>query len=83
MQILLNAAVAIVALVILYTIWGGAHLLARYRMGDRKLGCRGPSSDDWGNAVCCHTGEPCERAETCEQDGHAPCAPEADACRPR
>jgi len=59
--ILLNAAVALGALVIIFGVWGGVHLLARKRMGDRQIGCRGPSTDAYGNSVCCNTGEPCER----------------------
>lgn len=60
---LLNMLALIVALAILFGVWGGVHLLARKRLGDRKLGCRGPTTDDWGNTVCCHTGDPCERAK--------------------
>jgi len=58
--ILLNALVAIVALVLLFGVWGGVHLLARKRMGDRKIGCRGPVLDDEGNSVCCNTGGECD-----------------------
>lgn len=58
---LLNALVAVAALVIIFGVWGGVHLLARRQMGERQIGCRGPSTDAYGNTVCCNTGEPCER----------------------
>lgn len=63
---LVNALVAIVALVVVYGVWVGVHLLARFRMGPRQIGCRGPMTDDFGNEVCCHTGEPCRRDSSCE-----------------
>ena len=68
---LINALVAVVALIVVYGIWVGVHLLARQRMGERQIGCRGPMTDDFGNEVCCHTGEPCTRDEACES-GTAP-----------
>jgi len=74
-SVLLNAIVAIAALAILFGIWVGVHLLARYRMGARQIGCRGPMTDDFGNEVCCHSGEPCEKDSHCE----APAAPHPPA----
>ena len=64
--VLVNAAVAVTAIVLIYGIWVGVHLLARHRMGNRQIGCRGPVTDDFGNEVCCHTGEPCSQDEECE-----------------
>lgn len=64
--VLLNALVAVAALVLLYGVWLGIHLLARARMGARQIGCRGPRTDDFGNEVCCQTGEPCPEDDTCE-----------------
>lgn len=52
----------IVALAFLFLLWGGVHLLARKRLGPRKIGCQGPSHDVEGNPVCCQTGEACDRA---------------------
>lgn len=52
---------AIVALTFLFAIWGGVHLLARKRLGPRKIGCQGPSYDVEGNPVCCSTGEACDK----------------------
>ncbi|MBI3117183.1 MAG: hypothetical protein HYZ00_00755 [Candidatus Hydrogenedentes bacterium] len=60
---LLNAVAVVVALVLLFGVWIGVHLLARRRMGERKLGCRGPTFDEQGNSVCCHSGQPCDRIE--------------------
>lgn len=65
---LVNGLVAVVALVVVYGVWIGVHLLARHRMGIRQIGCRGPMTDDFGNEICCHTGEPCRRDATCESD---------------
>jgi len=64
--VVLNAIVAVAALTILFGVWIGVHLLARFRMGARQIGCRGPMTDDFGNEICCHTGEPCERDTPCE-----------------
>lgn len=64
--ILLNALVAVAALAIIFGVWIGVHLLARLRMGARQIGCRGPMTDDFGNEICCHTGEPCDRENSCE-----------------
>ena len=61
-QIVLNILVAVVALVAIFGFWIGAHLLARYRLGERRLGCRGPTVDETGSEICCHTGEVCERS---------------------
>lgn len=69
---LINALVAIVALVVVYGVWVGVHLLARVRMGPRQIGCRGPMTDDFGNEVCCHTGEPCRRDASCETGANEP-----------
>jgi len=66
---LVNGLVAVLALITVYGIWIGVHLLARYRMGDRQIGCRGPMTDDFGNEICCHTGEPCRRDDACESGG--------------
>lgn len=60
---LLSLLVGLTALVILFSLWIGVHLLARKRLGPRKLGCQGPSYDVEGNAICCHTGEACDRPE--------------------
>lgn len=66
MQFLLNIAVAAAALVVIYGVWGGVHLLARKRMGERQLGCKGPVPDRGGNMLCCKGGgKLCENA-----DGH-------------
>lgn len=69
---LINALVAVFALVVIYGIWVGVHLLARHRMGVRQIGCRGPVTDDFGNEVCCHTGEPCPRDDACESQALPP-----------
>lgn len=66
MQFLLNIAVAAAALVVIFGVWGGVHLLARKRMGERQLGCKGPVPDPGGNMLCCKGGgKLCESA-----DGH-------------
>lgn len=55
--------VAILAVIILFLVWGGVHLLARKHLGDRKLGCRGPVYDESGKPMCCQNpDEPCETA---------------------
>ena len=64
--VLLNALVAVAGLALVYGIWIGVHLIARHRMGVRQIGCRGPVTDDFGNEVCCHTGEPCTKDSDCE-----------------
>lgn len=64
--VLVNALVALVALVLIFGLWIGIHLLARHRMGVRQIGCRGPVTDDFGNEVCCHTGEPCAKEDRCD-----------------
>lgn len=69
---LVNGLVAVVALVTVYGVWVGVHLLARKRMGVRQIGCRGPVTDDFGNEVCCHTGEPCDRDGASEPDRPLP-----------
>lgn len=69
--IVLNAIIAIGALVLIFTVWIGVHLLARHRMGVRQIGCRGPVTDDFGNEVCCHTGKPCSEETECETDKSA------------
>ncbi len=56
MQFLLNIAVAAAALVVIFGVWGGVHLLARKRMGERQLGCKGPVPDRGGNMLCCKGG---------------------------
>jgi hypothetical protein len=56
----LTLLVAGVALVILFVVWGGIHLLARKRLGDRKLGCRGPVVDADGRARCCQGLDMCQ-----------------------
>ncbi len=58
---LLSLLVGLIALLTLFSIWIGVHLLARHRLGPRKLGCQGPSYDIAGNPVCCKTGELCDR----------------------
>lgn len=63
---LVNGLVAVVALVIVYGVWVGVHLLARRRMGERQIGCRGPVTDDFGNEICCQTGESCDREKACD-----------------
>ncbi len=43
---------------------GGVHLLARRRLGERKLGCKGPQRDNEGNLLCCRgDGSPCENPD--------------------
>lgn len=75
---LVNGLVAVLALITVYGIWIGVHLIARHRMGERQIGCRGPMTDDFGNEVCCHTGEPCRRDEACESgETSPPSAPDA------
>jgi len=78
---LFNAIIAIAALAVIFGIWVGVHLLARYRLGARQIGCRGPVTDDFGNEVCCHTGEPCEGESECasapECGDEAPAPPES------
>ncbi len=64
--VLLNVLVPLVAMAALYGLWVSVHLLARLRLGDRRLGCRGAQMDEDGMEVCCHTGEPCE--QTCEEE---------------
>lgn len=59
--LILNVLAVLAALVMIYTVWIGVHLLARKRMGERKLGCQGPSYDLEGNSVCCRTGEACDK----------------------
>lgn len=59
--LLLNILVFAIALLVLFSVWVGVHLLARHRMGDRKLGCRGPTVDEQGNTVCCNSGARCDR----------------------
>ncbi|MBX3177147.1 MAG: hypothetical protein KF886_07300 [Candidatus Hydrogenedentes bacterium] len=66
--VLLNAVVAILALVLIFGVWIGIHLLARHRMGARQIGCRGPVTDDFGNEVCCRSGEPCAKDDSCESE---------------
>ena len=65
---ILNILLGMLALSALFLLWIGAHLLARLRLGERRLGCRGPTTDDEGNEICCHTGEICDAKEegTCE-----------------
>jgi hypothetical protein len=60
---LANLIAIAVLLTILFSVWGGVHLLARKRMGDRQIGCRGPQIDEMGNKICCNTGEPCESSK--------------------
>lgn len=69
---LVNGLVAVLALLMVYGMWVGVHLLARHRMGERQIGCRGPMTDDFGNEICCHTGEPCEREKDCGNVGASP-----------
>ena len=65
---LLNLAALAVLLTTLFLVWGGVHLLARSRMGEREIGCRGPVVDAEGNTVCCQDGSPCESAEECSTE---------------
>ena len=58
---MLQMAAIITFLCLIFGVWGGVHLLAQKRMGDRKLGCQGPITDDDGNAVCCQTGDACDK----------------------
>ncbi len=68
MEILLNIVVIIVALAVLYGIWGGVHLFAVKRLGFRKLGCRGPSIDEYGNSICCTSGDKCDKVPPKSED---------------
>ena len=61
--VLLTSIAAIAALVVLFVVWGGVHLLAQARMGWRSMGCKGPIVNEDGAPVCCKTGEACERTE--------------------
>ncbi|HOJ67228.1 MAG TPA: hypothetical protein PKX28_08015 [Candidatus Hydrogenedentes bacterium] len=62
--ILLNLVVAGVVLIVVFGVWGGVHLLARRRLGDRKMGCKGPHRDEQGNMLCCRgDGSPCENPD--------------------
>ncbi len=61
--LLLNVLAAAVFGALLLSIWAGIHLLSQRRLGDRKLGCRGPVPDKKGNATCCHDGAPCDSAD--------------------
>jgi hypothetical protein len=66
--ILLRAGLTVLVLVCFFGIWVGVHLLARRRLGDRRLGCRGPTVDDSGNEVCCNSGDTCEVPGTPKKD---------------
>jgi len=57
--ILLTVASAVAMLVVVYGLWIGVHSLAAVRLGPRKLGCKGPTRDAEGNAVCCTTSDAC------------------------
>jgi len=60
----INLLALAVVLALLFGVWGGIHLLARNRMGDRPIGCRGPQVDERGNTVCCNDNSvPCEAVE--------------------
>ncbi|HPU97011.1 MAG TPA: hypothetical protein PLO53_03540 [Candidatus Hydrogenedentes bacterium] len=62
--LLLNIAAAGVFLCVILGIWGGVHLLARGRLGERKMSCKGPQRDDQGNLLCCRgDGSPCENPD--------------------
>ena len=62
--VLLNIAVAAAALVIIFAVWGGVHLLARRRIGERQLGCKGPVPGENGQNLCCRgDGSLCEDPE--------------------
>lgn len=67
--VVLNVVVLLVALSLLYGVWMGVHLLARKLLGERKLGCKGPSVDEEGNQICCTTGELCKNQGG--ESGHA------------
>ena len=58
---MLQATIAILAIVIVFTVWGGVHLLASRQLGDRKLGCQGPQADAEGNVGCCQGDSGCSR----------------------
>ena len=66
--LLLNLLVLILALLVLFGVWIGVHLLARHKMGDRKLGCRGPSVDAQGNSICCNSGLECQDSSKNRQE---------------
>ncbi|MFP4499515.1 MAG: hypothetical protein ACLFTT_00815 [Candidatus Hydrogenedentota bacterium] len=51
--LLLNIAAATVAVTVILAVWSVVHLFARKRIGERKLGCRGGSTDAQGNYRCC------------------------------
>lgn len=69
--LLLNIAVAAAALVVILLAWGGTHLLARKQLGDRKMGCKGPTPEPDGTMMCCKGGgKICESgARAREEDG--------------
>lgn len=60
-----NIIVILIALALIYGVWAGVTLLAHRRFGDRKLGCRGPQSDAYGNLRCCNNpDELCDSVKT-------------------
>lgn len=71
MEYLFNILIIVVALIVLYAVWGGVHLIAVKRLGFRRLGCRGPSFDENGNSICCNTGEICDKDS---KDNSSDCA---------
>jgi hypothetical protein len=61
--VVLTVLSASILLVLVYGIWVSAHILAIKLLGIRKLGCKGPSMDKKGNAICCKTGDICKEYE--------------------
>lgn len=60
LTVVLNAAVAIVAIALVLGVWIGVHLLAQRRVGERKLGCSGPTPNAEGGVSCCSQSASCD-----------------------
>ncbi len=71
--ILLNALVAVGAVVVILGVWIGVHLIAQRRVGERKLGCSGPVPSKDGVAMCCSENRPCKEVQAeCPADDALP-----------
>lgn len=53
---LITPLVGLVMMVIIFTLWTGAQLLAEKRLGFRAQGCKGPVRSSSGQALCCKGG---------------------------
>lgn len=58
--VLITMLAALALLGIVFALWVSVHMWAALRLGLRKLGCKGPTYDQRGNAICCHTGDLCD-----------------------